>query len=315
MTMTKRLYTFILAHYEQFRYIFTAIDSILDQDYPAIEIIVIDDGSTDFDKEKALDYIDKNKRENIKSVQVLVNDENIGTVRSLNRALKAAQGEYIQIFAADDRLRAGDIASGFVTEFERLGDEAEIISAQAMYMDEEMNPTGSFFCDLQLHEKFNDMDAGEQFEKVSVKCRWAMGAICARTELYKRIGYFSENCKYVEDWPFFLRATRSGVKVHTIGLTALEHRAGGISTTVLDPGAPLAIECMTDVLNALETEVIPYMSAFPVRHQNEVYEKYYREYAVLTQIGGQRKKLRWSDFCKYSKKIVLWRILTGRWRK
>jgi len=182
-----------------------------------------------------------------------------------------------------------------------------------MYMDEDMNTTEEYFCPPRIHEKFNGMDAIGQFVQLSKKCWFAMGAVCVRAELYKRIGYFSENYKYVEDWPFFLSVTRSGVKINTVAFKALEHRAGGISTTVLDPTAPLAIMCLKDVLNAVETEILPYLKIFPIRAQNDVIDKYYKEYKTLLRIGGQRRKIRWYNFCKYSYKAVARRFLIG-WR-
>ena len=88
------LYTIILAHYNQYLYIFSAIDSILQQDYPSIEIIVMDDCFAFFDKDEVTAYINEHKKSNIKAVKVFKNEENVGTVHSMNRALIAATGTY-----------------------------------------------------------------------------------------------------------------------------------------------------------------------------------------------------------------------------
>jgi len=307
------LYTFVLAHYNQYRYIFTAVDSILGQDYPEIEIIVMDDCSGDFRKDEVLDYIERNKRDNIKAIQILVNEENIGTVRSFNRALKAVKGDFVHFFAADDRMHDEKVASGFIDALNKQGDTTEMICAHALVMDEELTPPGEYSLPPEQHERYNVMDAGEQFENMSIKCDWAMGAVCARTELYKRMGYFSEDYKYIEDWSFFLMVTRSGVKVHMADFIVLEHRSGGISQSFAGSEAPQAFGYVQDIIVLREKEVFPYMKSFSLVTQDDIIERYSREYETYEKMGGQRRRLRWYDYCKYSKKIVMWRILK-RWR-
>ena len=309
------LFTYILAHYDQYHYIYTALDSILEQEYPLIEIIVIDDHSAVFDQEELLKYIEKNKRENIKSFHVLANDENIGTVRSLNRAMKTVTGEFIQLFAADDRLPDERVAMNFIDEFEKLGAEAEMICAVRMMMDEELTPPGEYTLPPDQHERYNAMEAQEQFETMAIKCDWAMGAICARTELYKRMGYFSENYKYIEDWAFYLLITRSGVKVHTAGFKALDHRGGGISQSFAEAKTPQAFGYVQDIIELREKEVFPYLKTFSLATQDDIIERYYREYDTYEKMGGERKKLRWYNFLKYSKRIVVRRVLRGLRRR
>jgi len=305
------LYTIILAHFNQYNYIFTALDSILKQSYQAIEIIVMDDCSDFFDKEEILAYINKHKQANIKSVQVLVNEENAGTVRSMNRALKAANGVFVQMFAADDRLNNDEVAESFVSEFEKLGDGAEMLCALAMKMDENLTPPGEYHMAPRRHDRFNAMSAREQYERMAFNCDWAMGAICARTEMYKRMGYFSESYKYIEDWPFYMHITRNGVKGHAVGFKALDHRDGGISRTLYDADAPYAKQYQNDVLTAIETEIFPYLNTFPIQAQDDLVKKYNIEYQTLINIDGTRKKVRLRDLYKYSKEAVGWRLLSA----
>ena len=57
-----KLITIILTNYNNEEYIYKAIDSILEQDYGNIELIITDDCSKKFDKDKINNYIDKNKK-------------------------------------------------------------------------------------------------------------------------------------------------------------------------------------------------------------------------------------------------------------
>ncbi len=73
-----------------------ALVSLLQQDYPHVEIILINDGSTDKTSEICRAYAQKDER--IK----LIEQENIGLTRALNRGINAAQGLYIARQDADD---------------------------------------------------------------------------------------------------------------------------------------------------------------------------------------------------------------------
>ena len=75
----------ILTAFNEERYIKKAIESILNQTFKDLELIVVNDGSTDH----TLDIINGFDDERI----VLINQENIGPGTSRNRALEIAKGE------------------------------------------------------------------------------------------------------------------------------------------------------------------------------------------------------------------------------
>jgi glycosyltransferase involved in cell wall biosynthesis len=77
------------------RFLSEAIESALAQDYPNVEVIVIDDGSTDASLEVASRYGER--------VNVLT-QPNQGLARTCNRGAREASGEYFLFLSADDRL-------------------------------------------------------------------------------------------------------------------------------------------------------------------------------------------------------------------
>ncbi|MFW8635340.1 glycosyltransferase family A protein [Cribrihabitans pelagius] len=97
----------ICTTYNHSRFCRVALESVYAQDYPHIEIVVIDDGSTDGnigELEKVLarsPYPHK-----------LIAQENTGNVPlNVNRAIAAATGDYISLFSLDDLLLPGAISS------------------------------------------------------------------------------------------------------------------------------------------------------------------------------------------------------------
>jgi glycosyltransferase involved in cell wall biosynthesis len=89
------LVTVYVLNYNYAQYLEKCINSVLAQSYRNIELIVIDDGSTD-DSLKVLEQYEKN--DNIK----LIFQENIGLLKSIIKAFMLAQGEYVVRVDADD---------------------------------------------------------------------------------------------------------------------------------------------------------------------------------------------------------------------
>lgn len=84
----------ILTCYNHLQFLPEAVESITSQTYKDFEIVAIDDGSTDGTR----DWL----KEHSGSLRVMLNESNLGTYGSLNRAIAAAGGEYIAILNDDD---------------------------------------------------------------------------------------------------------------------------------------------------------------------------------------------------------------------
>ena len=93
--MTKPTVSVLLPAYNGEKFIAEAVQSMLEQTYRDFELIVIDDGSTDRTA-ATLDQFHDSR------ILRLCNPENLGLVRSLNRAASAAQGKYLARMDADD---------------------------------------------------------------------------------------------------------------------------------------------------------------------------------------------------------------------
>ena len=78
--------------------IMATLDSIKNQTFKKIEIIIVDDGSIDNSIELISNWIENNS--SIKT-RLIENKKNIGIIRSLNKALKYCEGEYISMIGDD----------------------------------------------------------------------------------------------------------------------------------------------------------------------------------------------------------------------
>ncbi|MBN3926157.1 glycosyltransferase family 2 protein [Nostoc sp. NMS4] len=85
----------IIPAYNTEAYIAKAIESALEQTLDDIEVIVVDDGSSDKTLEIAKSFTDRR-------LKVMVNKQNLGVSAARNRALRAAKGEWIAVLDSDD---------------------------------------------------------------------------------------------------------------------------------------------------------------------------------------------------------------------
>ena len=95
----------IIPAYNAKDYIARSIDSALASDFANLEIVIVNDGSTD-DTQKIIDWYDKNY-ENIVSIQ----KENGGVADTRNVGIEAAKGEFIAFMDNDDLIRPDMISS------------------------------------------------------------------------------------------------------------------------------------------------------------------------------------------------------------
>ncbi|MDX2097780.1 MAG: glycosyltransferase family 2 protein [Leptolyngbyaceae cyanobacterium bins.59] len=102
VTLARPTLSVLLPNYNHAAYISEALQAILEQTYQPLEVIVIDDASTD----ASLGVIEPFVRQ-FPHVRLLKNAQNQGAVASANRALEVATGDYIYWAAADDRVLPG----------------------------------------------------------------------------------------------------------------------------------------------------------------------------------------------------------------
>ena len=83
-----------LVTYNQENYLAQAIDSVLDQSFANLELVIVDDGSSDSSAEIACTYNDERVS--------FIRQENQGPSGAVNTAISAARGRYIALLSGDD---------------------------------------------------------------------------------------------------------------------------------------------------------------------------------------------------------------------
>ena len=118
--------TVLMSAFNSAAYIDAAIGSILSQTFTDLELLIVDDGSTDATREKIAAWSDHR-------IRVVHNESNIGLTRSLNRGLAVARGVFIARQDADDVSHPERVARQ--VEFLENHPNVTVVGTQVRYID------------------------------------------------------------------------------------------------------------------------------------------------------------------------------------
>lgn len=188
--MVTRLVSIITPLYNGENYIAEAIQSVLSQNYPHFELLVINDGSTDHSHDVISPFLgDKRIR--------YFEKENGGVASARNFALQRARGTWIGFLDQDDRWLP-DKLTNQITALQRQPDAALIHSRQA-YIDAGGNPINDYSKD------WVDSLQGHCFSSLFNRNRIAVLTVLLNKEVLISIGAFNEKTSMVDDYELWLR--------------------------------------------------------------------------------------------------------------
>lgn len=178
------------------------LDSVIKQSYQNLEIIIINDGSTD----ETLDILKKYQERD--SRIVLINQENSGVSKARNEGIKWATGDYICFIDSDDWVE-NDYCSILYQAISE--NKADISIAEAFYEDENGNPVGKQHNSDNSNSIFDKKTALKLLleDKIIQSHPWAK---LYKSELLKNIS-FPENLEAFEDYFTMFRVFNSSEMV------------------------------------------------------------------------------------------------------
>lgn len=218
-------FTVIVLVYNNSEYLEESINSILIQDYTPLEIIVVDDGSEKFEKEKIISYI--SGRNDVDYI-VYQNSSNLGTVKSAKNAIMKASGEYIKLLAADDALYDRKSLSSAADALNHS--PCGIITGDVMNCNANLEPQAKNY--KKLMDRINTLEPFEVFKALCVHNDIVAGGVFFKRSFFDEYGMFDESFRLLEDWPTWLRATRAGCRVVHVPFYAIRYRLNnGVGTS------------------------------------------------------------------------------------
>lgn len=221
------VFSVFLLCYNNCRYAKDSLDSILTQDYPNIEIIFIDDFSEQFDKKNIESYIYTHKGDNIKNFLVYQNQMNLGTVRSINNAMKVAKGVYYKFLAVDDKLHDSTVLSKAKTSLDIS--PTGIVVSKVVKCNPLLQPIKVLNNSFQAN--MNEMTTIECYKHLCIHNDLNAPGVFFCKAFFDKWGDFDENYHLLEDWPTWLKVFRQGERVVYTNFISVDYRSNVGSAT------------------------------------------------------------------------------------
>ncbi|MGU5558852.1 glycosyltransferase [Aeromonas caviae] len=196
-------------------------NQIIDEKYQ-IEYLVVDDGSLNFDMINISSYLNCTNL----NYTIIVNTENLGIVKSLNRAIKASTGDIIIPLSADDEFYDSTVLNDIVEEFNRT--QAYLMTGIRTLISD-----GSELAQLpngKLHHLFARPSA--LLKRIMVQGNIISGASTYyHRKCFEEFGVFDEKCRLIEDYPYYIKVLSAGIGIHLFKRKVIKYGANGISSS------------------------------------------------------------------------------------
>lgn len=212
------LVTVGIAHYNLGAHLPATLDSLAAQTYPALDVVVIDDGSTDAASRDTFDHMER-----AHPAVRFVRQANAGIGATRNRCLELARGEFFLPMDADNVARP-DMVERFVTAIRRNPQYAAM-TCYFLAFDEKYPAPGTDFL-------FALRPVGGPHAASAIRNVYGDANAIFRTDALRAAGgYGTDRGTSCEDWEAFVRLVQAGGRIGVVPdhLFYYRHRAGGFS--------------------------------------------------------------------------------------
>jgi glycosyltransferase involved in cell wall biosynthesis len=206
--MKRPLVSIVSVYYNRQKYAHKSVQSLLEQTYPNLEIILVDDGSTDGTLETLQSFSDPRLR--------LITGANQGFVSALKNAITTARGSLIAIQGSGDLSRP------------------KRIEKQVAFLEnnKEVGVVGCYVHNVNLATmtagRYASVIGENLSEQLKAKCPFTHGEVMFRKDLYDQVGGYRTFFKYAQDYDLWFRlstVTTFGI-VPEVLYTRFAHESG-----------------------------------------------------------------------------------------
>ena len=256
--MIPRLASVIIPTYNRPNYLREAVDSVFAQTYPFIEILVIDDGSSDggaATKSALKPYLSADSLSLPSPKVTYLYQKNGGLVSAVNRGLGLAQGEYIQRLDDDDRLLPEKIARS--VELLQAHPEVGLVATGYYHI----NAAGKRIRTCPPRS----CPESTRLLNMLMGCISACAGVMVRSLVHQKVGVYRDI--KAQDYEMWIRIAKK-FKVETINLPLAEYRQHpGSSINIKDNRVKMERDILNFTREQIETtpldELIPNLRSRP----------------------------------------------------
>lgn len=210
--MNKPLVTVMCLCYNHAPFLEEALDSVYQQSYPNLQVILIDNNSAD----NSSQILEKYYQQYSEVSHLVLNKENKGNCKAINDVLPLVKGKYVVDFATDDVFVSNRIEEQ-VTCFENLSDDYGIIHTNAEMIDENTKTIG-----FHTEQKNIKISTGQVYVDIVERYFLCPSTMLVKKEIFDVLQGYDEGLAY-EDWDFLVRTARV-YKIHYLDKVLTKRR-------------------------------------------------------------------------------------------
>lgn len=201
MTTEAPLVSVIALCYNHERFVREAIESVLNQTYSNIEIIIVDDASTD-NSRLVIEQLTKEYSQ----IKYIPLEKNIGSCAAFNIGYKASKGDFIIDFATDDVLLPTRIENG-VSALKNGGGDVGVNFSNAYIVNEDNAVLNKFYETNNEGKALQPPPEGDIYSMLIKRYFICPPTLFSKREVFDYLGGYDENLTY-EDFDFLVRSSR-----------------------------------------------------------------------------------------------------------
>jgi glycosyltransferase involved in cell wall biosynthesis len=227
-TAAAPLVSVLIPAYNHERFVERCLDSVLEDRYPAKEIVIIDDGSTDRTGERIAEWAVRYRHQ--LRVEYVRHDENRGIAATLNELAARAHGEFLRLGASDDYLLPGGLVA--LVNYLQAHPRKHAVIGDSIVVDQygnKLHDSGM----RDLHGADKSLYRTDEGIRRAVISQWAIGGPVAllRKSALETVDRWTEGLR-IDDWDFFLRlAARDALGFIDMPVCAYRLHGNNVSKT------------------------------------------------------------------------------------
>ncbi|MDR6967671.1 glycosyltransferase involved in cell wall biosynthesis [Flavobacterium arsenatis] len=197
------LVTVVCLCYNHGQFVVETLNSVINQTYPNIELIIVDDCSTDNSVNIIREWLKEHP-----SIPFIANEKNLGNTTAFNKAFKICNGDYIIDLAADDILMEYCVAMQ-INQFQNSAYEnVGIVYGGLELIDENNHLIGNFFEIYNTNTSGKDNRSGDIYKGLlNMQNNVCSVSSMVKREVYDRFSGYDESLAY-EDYDLWIKTAR-----------------------------------------------------------------------------------------------------------
>jgi alpha-1,3-rhamnosyltransferase len=296
------LVSIIVITYNSSKYVLETLESTKAQTYQNIELIISDDASQDDTVEICKKWLAENQEKFVRA-ELITTEINTGIPANCNRGVKASKGEWVKLIAGDDLLLADCIVNGIQFAVQNL--DAKIFASNAHFFTNNLSEIikKTYLKNNEFFDK--KLTAKDQFNLLLHRNYINAPTLFFNRSLFDMNNGFDEGIKYMEDYPFYLKTLKKGIKIYYLNKFTVGYRLHASSISGFEEKT---------IFNTFYKRFFSYQKKYTFQYMN-IFEKCFHRHYFYTNSFFEycrMNKKKYSKFYNIAQKTNIFRYFINK---